>query len=223
MNILIVGGRKKADFLATSLLQKHHRVTIIHDERDYADFLARKHTDATVIYGEGSQPYVLEDANVRTADAVIALTPVDADNLAICQLAKNVFNVKRAFTTVNNPKNVDVFKRLGINSVISGTYIVAQMIEQMAAVSEIASIMSIEQGRIMVMEITVGPKYPVVNRALADIDMPAASIIGCIVRDVQSIIPKGDTIIQAHDKLVILSTQEVQDDVVKVVSGKTNR
>ena len=222
MNILIVGGRKKADFLATSLLAKEHRVTIIHDERDYAEFLARKHAKATVICGEGSKSYILEDANIQAMDIVIALTPQDADNLVICQLAKKVYKVDRVFTTVNNPKNVDVFKKLGIQSVISGTYIVAQMIEQMAAVNEIEHVMSLEQGRIVVMEITVGPKYPVIGHTLATIDLPDSSIIGCIVRGVNSIIPKGDTEILAHDKLVVLSTQEVQNRVLHTIAGRTD-
>lgn len=219
MNIVMVGGRKKIDFLAKSLLAKKHNITIIHDNESYCKYLSRTH-DAPVICGDGSKSYILEDANIQGADIVIALTPKDADNLVICQLAKKVYGVKRVFATVSNPKNVEVFKKLGINSAISSTYIMAGIIEQMAAIDEIYDFMPIEQGQIVMMEIVVRDHYPVCGKTLAEIDIPEQAIIGCIIRGVSSIIPKGKTIIQADDKLIILSPPQVQREMVKLIVGR---
>ncbi|MDO0822609.1 potassium channel family protein [Desulfosporosinus nitroreducens] len=171
MNIVLVGGRKKIDFLAKSLLAKKHRITLIHDNENYCKYLSRTH-DAPVICGDGSKSYILEDANIQDADIVIALTPKDTDNLVICQLAQKVYGVKRVFATVSNPKNVEVFKKLGINSAISSTYIMAGIIEQMAAIEEIYDFIPIEQGQIVMMEIVVRSHYPVCGKALAEIDIP---------------------------------------------------
>ena len=219
MNIVMVGGRKKIDFLAKSLLAKKHNVTLIHDNENYCKYLSRTH-DAPVICGDGSKSYILEDANIHGADIVIALTPKDADNLVICQLVKKVYGVKRVFATVSNPKNVEVFKKLGINSAISSTYIMAGIIEQMAAIDEIYDFMPIEQGQIVMMEIVVRDHYPVCRKTLAEIDIPEQAIIGCIIRGVSSIIPKGKTTIQADDKLIILSPPEVQREMVKLIVGR---
>jgi len=219
MNIVMVGGRKKIDFLAKSLLAKKHKITIIHDDENYCKYLARTH-DAQVICGDGSKSYILEDANTQGADIVIALTPKDANNLVICQLAKKVFGVKRVFATVNNPKNVEVFKKLGINSAISSTHIMAGIIEQMAAINEIYDYIPIEQGQIVMMEIVVRGNYPVCGKTLAELDIPEQAIIGCIIRGVSSIIPKGRTIIQADDKLIILSPPQVQREMVKLIVGR---
>ena len=219
MNIVMVGGRKKIDFLAKSLLAKKHNVTLIHDNENYCKYLSRTH-DAPVICGDGSKSYILEDANIQGADIVIALTPKDADNLVICQLAKKVYGVKRVFATVSNPKNVEVFKKLGINSAISSTYIMAGIIEQMAAIDEIYDFMPIEQGQIVMMEIVVRNNYPVCGKTLAEIDIPEQAIIGCIIRGVSSIIPKGKTTIQADDKLIILSPPQVQREMVKLIVGR---
>lgn len=219
MNIVMVGGRKKIDFLAKSLLEKGHYITLIHDDENYCKYLSRTH-DTPVICGDGSKPYILEDANVEEADVIIALTPKDADNLVICQLAKKVYGVKRAFTTVSNPKNVGVFKKLGINSIISATYIVAGIIEQMAAIDEIENYIPIEQGKIVIMEIVIRENYPVCGKNVADIEIPEECIIGCIMRGVNSIIPKGKTIIQADDKLIILSQPQMQKDIIKVIVGR---
>lgn len=219
MNIVLVGGRKKKDFLAKSLLEKNHHVTLIHDDENYCKYLSRTH-NAPVICGDGSKPYILEDANVEEADVIIALTPKDADNLVICQLAKKNYGVKRAFTTVSNPKNVEVFKKLGINSIISATYIVAGIIEQMAAINEIENYISIDQGKIVIMEIVVRDNYPVCGKNVAEIEIPEECIIGCIIRDVNSIIPKGRTTIQADDKLIILSPPHIKKDIIKVIVGR---
>lgn len=219
MNIVMVGGRKKIDFLAKSLLAKKHKITLIHDNENYCRYLARTH-NTQVVCGDGSNLYILEDANIQDADIVIALTPNDADNLVICQLAKKVYGVKRVFSTVSNPKNVDVFKKLGINSAISSTYIVAGLIEQMAAIDEICDLMPLEQGIIVVMEIMVRGNYPVCGKNLAALDIPEQAIIGCIVRGFNSIIPKGKTIIQAEDKLIILSPPHVQREIIKLIVGR---
>ncbi|KUO73415.1 MAG: potassium transporter TrkA [Clostridia bacterium BRH_c25] len=219
MNIVMIGGRRKIDFLAKSLLSKGHGVTMIHDDEEYCKYLSRVH-DAPVIYGDGSKPYILEDANVQGADIVIALTPYDADNLVICQLVKKVYGVKRVFATVSNPKNVEVFKKLGINTAISATYIMTGIIEQMASIAEMTSFIPIEEGKIVVMEIVVRDNSPVCGKSLAEIPIPEQAIIGCIIRGVNSIIPRGKTQIQADDKLIILSPPKIQQKIVKLIVGR---
>lgn len=219
MNILIVGGWKKADFLLKSLLSKKHKVTVIHDNYDYCKFLSRTH-DAPVICGDGSKPYILEEANIRNSDIVIAMTPRDSDNLVICQLAKKIYGTKRTFATVSNPKNVNVFRKLGIDTVISATNVVAGIIEQIATVSEISNYMPLEEGKIGVLEIIVKENYPICDKNLMDIKFSEQAIIGCIIRGVNCIIPKGKTKILVEDKLIILSPPDVQKDVIKLVVGR---
>lgn len=221
MNILLVGGRRKVDFLAKSFLSKKHNITIIHEDVKFCKYLSHTH-EATVICGDGSKPYMLEDANIEDADIVIALSQKDTDNFVICQLAKKVYGIKRVFATVSNPKNVDVFKKLGINHAISSTYIVAGIIEQMAALIDITEYMPIEQGQIVLMEIIVRANHPVCGKSISEIGISEQAIIACIIRGINSIIPKGKTKIQLDDKLVILSPPEVQRDVIKLLVGRTD-
>ena len=100
MKILIVGGWKKADFLTKSLLEKKHKVLIIHDDHNYCQCLSRTY-GVPVVCGDGSEPYILEEAEINGYDVVIALTPKDEDNLVICQLAKKQFNIKKICYTIN--------------------------------------------------------------------------------------------------------------------------
>ena len=92
MNILIVGGRDTTEYLLNSLSNKFHNITFIHDDYDYCKNISRKY-DVTVICGDGSKPYILEEAKINKNNVVIAMTSSDSDNLVICQLAKKVYGI----------------------------------------------------------------------------------------------------------------------------------
>lgn len=219
LKILIVGGHKKTDFLLGSLLDKEHRVTLIHDDEEFCKSMARKH-DATVIWGDGSKPYMLEDAEAEEMDIVIAMTPEDPDNLVICQLAKKVYGVKRVFSTVSNPKNVEVFKKLGVDVAISATYVITKVIEQMVTIDEMAHFIPIENGNIVMMETVIRADSPICNKTLSEADIPDDAVIGCIVRGFDIVIPKGKTKVLENDKLIIISLPEAQEEIIDSVVGR---
>ena len=68
--------------------------------------------DLTVICGDGTKPYILEEAGARQADTVIAMTYEDADNLVICELCKKRFGVQKTVCTVENAENTSFFRRM---------------------------------------------------------------------------------------------------------------
>ena len=70
------------------------------------------------------------DAGIYHAEALIAVTGQDQNNLVSCQLAKDYFGVKRTIARVKNPKNIRVFEQLGVDSVISSTARIAGSIDQ---------------------------------------------------------------------------------------------
>lgn len=129
MKIVIVGGSSEVDYLIASFLNKNHHLVVINEDRKYCDYLSSEH-NIPVTCGDPCRQFVLEEAQIYGYDMLIALKNDDADNFAICQYAKKLYNIKKSICTVSNPKNVDVFKKLGIDTVISATYIVANMIEQ---------------------------------------------------------------------------------------------
>lgn len=219
MNILIIGGRKKADFLIKSLLTKRNKVTLIHDDQDFCKEMSRKY-NATIIWGDGSKTYILEEAQIQKQDIVIAITPKDCNNLVICELAKKVYGIQKTFATVHNPKNVDVFKKLGISSTISATYVVSDMIEQLATINELSNLIPIEAGNISLMEIIMKTDYQMCNLPVKKINFSTDTIIGCITRGSKMIIPKGDTIILPDDKLVILTTSKNQNSIIEKLIGE---
>lgn len=214
MNIVVVGGRNKADFLIGSLLEKNHHVIVINDEEQYCSYLSEKY-DIPVITGNPCKKYILEEANIEDADILIALRPSDADNLTICQYAHKLFHVKKVVATVSNPKNVSVFKRLGVHTAISATYTIAKIIEQASTLENLIQSLSIEDEKIVLNEILITKNNRVINRKICDLEnLPKQAIICCILRGINMIVPKGDTILKENDKLLVLSDKPSQQAII---------
>lgn len=130
MKIGIAGGREEADYLIGLLMKDKHRLIVINDDRTYCEHLAAEYDKVSVVYGNPGSEEVLSDAGIKGADVMIALSGKDADNLEICQLAKQMFTVRKTVCMVKNPGNVEIFKELGIDQVISPVHILAQNITQ---------------------------------------------------------------------------------------------
>ncbi|MFA5287624.1 MAG: TrkA family potassium uptake protein, partial [Candidatus Omnitrophota bacterium] len=129
MYIIIIGAGKVGYFLAKRLVNSKHTVSII-DRNKLICEDAAKEIEALVINGDGCDPRILEEAGILRADVVAAVTGDDEDNLIICQLAKERFNIQRTVGRVNNPDNEHTFSELGIDIPVDSTKIIAKIIEE---------------------------------------------------------------------------------------------
>ena len=108
MYIVIMGGGKVGEYLASVLLGKGHEVAVLESDRDTADHLSVElQGEYLIINGDGCDSDFQEDAGIRKADVFVAVTGRDDDNLVACEIATRVFNVNRCIARVNNPKNRD--------------------------------------------------------------------------------------------------------------------
>ncbi len=202
-NVLLIGGRSKAKALSLSLVSKGCRVTVINNSREDCQMLADS-GKCTVICGDGTKQYVLEDADASSMDIAIALTNADEDNLVACQLCRKRFGVKRTISLLNDPKKTDFFYAMGVDRVICTISAVTDIIEQQAFMEEMTNVIPISEGKIHIVEVEISQKDPSVSRQIWEIDLPKEVIIGCILRQNQTLIPRGDTRIRAGDILVLI-------------------
>lgn len=217
MKIVIVGNGAKVNFLADSLLKKGHQLVIINNNIDECEKLSET-KDAVVIYGEGSKKFILEDANVFGYDLMIAVKSNDPDNLVICLLAKKILGIKRAFATVSNPRNVEVFKKLGINTAVSATYELSNIIEQMAFADQIIHYMPLDEEKLRLLEVIVERDSNACGRQIMELGLPKDSIIGCIVRGSNTIVPNGRTEIHEGDKLLIFTNKSSHEATLRALT-----
>ncbi|MBE0700371.1 MAG: NAD-binding protein, partial [Acholeplasmataceae bacterium] len=154
MKIIIAGGKHEADFIVSMFKEEKHQLIIINQDRQFAEYIST-HNDVAVFPGDPTKAYVFSDSNAENADLVIALSEKDTDNYIICMTAKKMFNVKKSISIVRNPKNVELFKTLGVDSVISGTYLLGQMIKNESSLESIIKTLSIEDEKIVMIELGI--------------------------------------------------------------------
>lgn len=219
MYIIIVGGGKVGYYLAKTLLSYKHEVVVIEPQKELCEKLANQ-LNISVCNGDGTTIDKLEEVDAGKADILIAVTGRDEDNLIACQLAKSNFGIKRTISRVNNPKNIEVFQKLGVDTAVSSTSIIADLIEQEVDYAGMKTLMMLKNGKITLTEIEVMPGSPVCNKSLRDIDLPRDSILVSIIRDEEVIIPNGFTVLQKGDFVIAVSSKENQQNLKEYFTKK---
>jgi len=172
-----------------------------------------------VVCGDGSDAGILQEAGAMGADAVLAITPNDQDNLVICQLASLKFGVPRALALINDPDNAEVFDKLGVTA-FSTTHIIGSLIEQRASLEQITNMLSIGEGLVNVTEIILDADSPVAGKLLKDIDLPENALVAVVIRDNQPIVPRGANELLAGDRVVLITLPENHGPVLREFTGE---
>ncbi len=218
MKVIITGGEKLAYFLGRTLIAKGHFVTIINGDEEECRRLSRR-MKANIVYGNGGDPAVLEDAGVHSADSLIAVTPRDQDNLVICQLAGEKYRVPRTLALVNDPDNEYVFRELGVPA-ISTTRVITGLIEQKSQLDEVINLMPAADGKAIISEVRISGDSPVAGRELKDIGMPRDSLIAVIQRGDVTLVPRGMTLIEKGDRCVVITLSANHGQVIRLLTGE---
>ncbi|MDQ7784362.1 MAG: NAD-binding protein [Desulfomonilaceae bacterium] len=218
MKVLIVGGGKTLYFLCRNFTSKGYEVVIINRNKEECVQLARQ-LSAVVVCGDGSDADILKDGGAMAADAVLAITPNDQDNLVICQLASLRFGVPRTVALANDPDNAEVFEKLGV-SAFSTTHIVGSLIEQCASLEQIINLLPVGEGRVNVTEIVIDADSPVSGKQLKDIDLPENALIAVVIHNGRPIVPRGTNELQAGDRVVLITLPENHGPVLKALTGE---
>lgn len=219
MNIIITGEGEEINFLIKSFLEKGHNITIINKNKEFCNKIARTYESVDVVLGDSSKPHILEEAGAFYKDTLISLKSRDQDNLIVCQLAKDKFKIPKTLAVVKNPKNIDLFKKLGLDTVISTTSIISSIIEQKISVEEITNLIEVEEGKASIIQLNISKNFPIIGKSLMEIELPKQAVVGCILRNYSAIIPRGDTQVLENDKLIIIYLPEVEKELFSVLKG----
>ena len=219
MYIVIVGAGKVGYFLTKRLCQSKHTVSIVDKDKKICEDIVKK-LEALVINGDGCDPRILEEAGVNRADVVAAVTGDDEDNLIICQLAKEKFNVGRTVGRVNNPDNEHTFSELGVDVPVDSTKIIAKIIEEEVSFSDFVNLMSFKRGKLAIVRVDLPEDSPVINKQVQDIELPPDSVLVSIVRGEEVIVPKGNTVLKPSDDIIALTLVGNEPQLLNLLVGK---
>jgi trk/ktr system potassium uptake protein len=203
MYVIVVGAGKVGWNLARELLGKGHEVTLIEaDRRRY--LVVEQELEHAVQYGDATELWVLERAGIQRADLVIAVTGDDEDNMLICQMAKEKYLCQRIVARVNNPRNLQHFKLLGIRPAVSATDLILRLIEHEVPQYGLVQLLALEGERLEIIELEVADGAPAAGRRIDEVELPEGSLIISVLRGGTGFVPKSDTVIQAGDEVLLI-------------------
>ncbi len=203
MYVIIAGAGKVGWNLARELIAKDREVTLI--ESNHRRFrVVEEELEHAVQYGDATELWVLERAGIRRADLVIAVTGDDEDNILICQVAKEKYGCQRIVARVNNPRNLQHFKLLGIQPAVSATDLILRLIEHEVPEYGLVQLLALEEEHLEIIELEVAERAPAAGKQVQEVDLPDGSLIISVLRDGGGFVPKADSVIQAGDEVLLI-------------------
>ncbi|WP_270942840.1 potassium channel family protein [Romboutsia lituseburensis] len=204
MKVIVIGGGKVGFYLINTLKNKKHDVTLIEKDKNLCEKISEQ-VDIDIINGDGTDIDVLKDADIDVADVVAAVTGKDEENLVICQVVKNNFNIQHTIARVNNPKNQQLFKTLGVDSTVCSTQVITNLIDWECESEKIRILQIFERGETILAEVDIDKKTSWCDKLVKNLDIPVNCVLVSVFRDGEVIYPKGDTLIKENDKVVLVT------------------
>ena len=217
--LLICGGGNVALLLAQEIEANSAGVTvkIIEADADRAAAVASLLSGTIVLHGDVLDPDILAEAGVAATDTVLAVTDDDDTNILASLLAKR-HGARRAITLLNKSTFEPLTATLGIDVVVSPRSITASTILQHVRRGRIHAVHALREGFGELIEAEALETSSLVGAPLRDIDLPAGVMIGAIVRGNQVISPRGNTVIQRKDRVILFATTDAVRKVEKMFS-----
>jgi len=216
--IIIVGGGKVGYYLAKTLLSEGHEVLVLEKDAARCDAICEE-LGGVCTRGDGCEARTLADAGTERADMLIAVTDEDEDNLVACQVAKHKFNVSRTIARINNPKNENIFKKLGIDVTVSSTNLILEHIEEEVPTHPLVHLLTLKGGNLEIVEMRVPPNSPVVGKRMKDVAFPPDSVVCLVIGKWGAYVPTSDTIVEAEAQLVAVTKPEAEEALRAAIRG----
>lgn len=203
MYVIVVGGGKVGYYLTKQLLSEGHEVLLLEKDRRRQAALAEQMGEV-VVQGDGCEVRIMSEAGFGRADVIVAVTGDDEDNLVICQMAKRKFQTPRTVARVNDPDNLTLFEKLGIDTTVSSTQIIFNLLDQQIETGEIIPLAALKNGNIEIVAITVSERSPVLGKNVRDLPLPGDALIISVVRAQHALLPQGDIRFENDDTVIAM-------------------
>jgi len=140
-------------------------------------------------------------------------------NLARELIAKEKYLCERIIARVNNPRNLQHFKLLGIQPAVSATDLILRLIEHEVPKYGLVHLLDLAEDRLEIIELEVGDGAPAAGRAVRDIPLPDGSLIISVLRDDGGFVPNPETVVQAGDEVLVVLDPGLEDDITRQFVG----
>jgi len=217
--MIIIGGGNIGLFIAHELEAEHPdvRCKLIELDEDRARQAADQLSRTTVLLGDALEREILEEANVQQTETVVAVTNDDEVNILSSLLAKRL-GADWAITLVNSQSYGPLVGQLGVDAVVNPRGSTVSTILQHVRRGRIRGVYSVREGGGEFIEAEALETSNITGKSIRDIRLPKGILIGSVIRDGEVIVPRGDTQIRAHDRVVLFTNADLIKKVEKLFS-----
>ena len=217
--VVIVGGGNIGLYLAKELEDEHRRVSLKLIERnpERAAFIAGELPRTVVIRGDALDRAILDEANVRAAETFIAVTENDEINILASLLAKRD-GARRAITLINNAAYGPLMTSLGIDVTVNPRAVTVSRVLHHVRRGRIRGVHSLKDGIAELIEGEALETSSLVGTALRDVKLPEGISVGALVRGDEVIVPRGSTVVEARDRVIVLAAAKMVKSAEKLFS-----
>lgn len=205
--VMILGGGKIGLYLAQNLLEAGVQVTVIESNPERTRVLAEVLEHALIIRGDGTDINLLEEEDIESYDAFVGVTGLDEQNLLMAILAKQ-YGILKSIAKVSRQNYSSIIDKLPLDAAINPVNISTAEIIKYLRGDSVFSVHLLPDGDAEITELLASEKISVLNIPLKDLGLPKGLIVGAIIRQGRVLIPNGDNVIEAGDRLIIFSLKK---------------
>jgi trk system potassium uptake protein TrkA len=221
MYVIVVGGGKVGFALTQALLASGHEVLCVERDPHRCAVIAEDLGSASFL-GDGCEVKVLDEAGAARADAFIAATGDDEDNLIACQVAKHRFRVPRTVARINNPKNRGIFSILGVDATVNSTDVIMAQIAQEMPAHPLIPVLTLKGTGQEIVHVEIPQESPVIGRRIGDLRLPGQSSIALVIdknREVRLASP--EIVLDAGDEVIAVTRPDNEQELREIITGAT--
>ncbi len=215
--VMIAGGSHEAYYLAQLLHQHRGQAIMLIKERERAQELAEKLSNALILNGDATDIELLELEGVGGVDAFVALTDHDETNILSALLAKHA-GAKQVVTLVNRTDYMPLATRIGLDTVVSPRLSAANAILRYVRRGSVTRVATLKDTDAEAISFRVSSFSPLADRKLEEIDFPTGAIVAAIVRgpDQETIVPRGGDTLKGGDTVIVFALPEAVGPVTEL-------
>lgn len=212
MYIVIAGGGKVGEQLARDLIAEAHEVVLLERDPHKADSL-EDDLGSTVLAHDAAEGRWLIEAGVSRANLLIAVTGDDEDNIIICQMGTALSGGQaRTIARINNSKNSDAFRALGVEAIVDATDLVMSTIERDVSLAPVVHLMRLRSAGLDLVEITVGAGSAAAGSTVATLSQTEhRAWISVILRGNDALLPTPTTVLKPGDSVILVVETAFED------------
>ena len=212
--VMIIGGGTVGFYLAKLVVKSEFDLKIIESNKDRSMVIAEELPDVLVLNGDGTDIDLLKDEGISNMDVVISVTNSDEKNL-LCSLLAKQLGVKKVIARSDRSDYVSLFEMVGVDSAVSPRQTTINEVLKLTFGQGIESIASIEGEKAEIIEYTTSKKSKIVGKPLKNVKFPSGAIVSMVVHKGNTVVPRGEYVIEEGDRVVVFSLQSANAEVEK--------